>query len=209
MAILKKGLSLVFALILALGMVTGACGAGSPDTAPVTNLNPIPANQVTNTNPGVQVSVTTKKTVAEGPQVITINNTELSGKVLKKTILVDQVVGKNAKYVTLESIYGQNGKVLKVTLKTNSLKKNKKMKTIRVTGGKITFGKGAFSRSKKLGKIDLSGCEGVSFNTGAFKGLTKAQIKKIKITLPKGTSKKVVKKLRKMGFKAKNITIAN
>ena len=208
MAILKKGLSLVFALILALGMVTGACGAGSPDTAPVTNPNPIPANQVTNTNPGVQVSVTTKKTVAEGPQVIAINNTELSGKVLTKTFVVNKAKGK-VKTVSFDSIYGKNGKALKLTFKPTSLKKLKKMKTLRISGGEVTFGKGAFSKSKKLRKIDLSGCEGVSFNTGAFKGLTKAQIKKIKITLPKGTSKKVVKKLRKMGFKAKNITIAN
>ena len=177
----KKWISLVLAMMLAFAVAADALAAGSPEEAPTTGGN----NIVPKTDGDV-----------ESTQV---SYTKVIKKIKKTT----------KKTVKVGPFKDENGKPGNILFKKNSLKKLKKMRTLKMKGTAVSFGRQAFAKCKRLTKIDLSECKTVKFGKKAFKGLSKAKLKKIKIILPKSMStaeyKKLKKKLVKMGIKSKNI----
>ena len=178
---MKKVITVIMVLVLALGMISDAFGAGSPTQGPTTGGNATVANPT---------------------------NNEIETKQTTKTIKIIKSKSKKTTIV-LGPYKDAVGKELKILFKSGSLKNAKKTITLRVKGKTVSFGRGAFAKCKKLKKIDLRACKNISFSKYAFKGLSKAKRAKIKIILPKSMPKaeykKLVKKLVKMGIKKKNI----
>ena len=191
---MKKTAVLLTVLALMMSLVTEVFAADSP-TQGTTTLN-MPVKKPEGVlNPG------------DDQQLPDDPDTEAD--VTVKSVIIKKVPTKKAT-VTVSKYTKEDGTAYNIVIKKGVLKKAKKMKKLKVTGYKVTFGKGAFSNCKKLKIIDLSGVESISISTKAFMGLTKARKRQIKIYLPKNMPKeeyqKLVKKLKKMGILAKNIS---
>ena len=189
---MKKIGVLLTVLALMMSLVTEVFAADSP-TQGITTPNA----------PKVQ-----NKTLNPGDDQELPDDPDTEADVTPESIIIKSVP-KNKKTVTISRYTKQDGTAFNVVLKKNILKKARKMVTLKVKGYKVTFGVAAFARCKRLRFIDLSGVESIDFNAKAFLGLSKSLIKRIKIYLPEDMPKAeyytLVKKLKEMGIKGKNI----
>lgn len=102
-----------------------------------------------------------------------------------------------------------DGVLQDLVFEKNALSKAPKLKRLKVSGRNVTFRKDAFKGCKRLKLIDLRDVEKVTFSKAAFNGISKSKRAQIKIyvskDMDKTTYKKLVKQLKKLGIKSKNI----
>lgn len=170
---MKKALAVLLAATLTLGSATAAFAA---DTASATSAPAVAATKVTDE------AKNTVSTKADGTATLT----KVGNKTSKK-VTVDTVTVNGVEY-TVTSIAKQAFKGTKAT-------------TVTLGSGVKTISKQAF-KSSKVTTVTLSGTKSITIKKGAFTG---SKVKTIKVNkkISKKEYNKLVKALKKAGFKGK------
>lgn len=182
---MKKMVKKVLACALAAVLTVGA--AGSALAAPSPNTSKEPSKQ-------------TNTTTTNGSKV----DTKKDG-----TATMNKIPAKDAKkkQVTVSSTVTVNGVKYKVTtVDAKAFSNAKKATTITLPATITKISKGAFTGATKLTKLQLKGKKvaSMTIQKGAFKGLsTKKMTIRVSKSLTKKQYNKLVKKLKKAGFKGK------
>lgn len=181
---IRKIIALLTLLTLIMSMGADAFAAGSPTEGNTTEIT--------------EEEKETELKPAEPARPVNPQIRTISAKVRKKTSNTSITFRRT-----------KNGTLQNLVFEKNALKKAPKLKKLKVSGRNVLFKNNAFKGCKRIKLIDLRDVRKVTFSKRAFNGISKSKRAHIKIyvskKMDKKTYKKLVKQLKKMGIKGKNI----